>query len=295
MKKIIREIKEGGFIQVTVCDERWYIKQTGEGNVFKPSVTWQAGSYPKGIGFYRWLAEKGWDEAEAIKQDAGDKGSKVHSAIVDLIDGKEVVGFESEGKPASLYKNPTTEKEESLTLEEYECVMSFSDWWNQVKPKTITREIIVDQENHRDDCEMKKLGSPYCSCLYMGTVDWVGIIDNEIWLLDWKTSQSIWPSFELQVSSYRHAIKGVIIVEKQGAKKIKVGKPVQHMGILQVGYKRNKAGWKFTEVADKFDLFGAAQKIWFNEHGGEKPSVKDYPESLCLVEKTVEKSEKQTT
>lgn len=285
MKKIIREIKEGGVIQLTTVDERWYIKTIGEGNVFKPSVTWQANSYPKGIGFYRWLAEKGWDEAEAIKQDAGDKGSKVHFAVQDLIDGKEV-------KIDSKYMNPSSGVEEELALDEYECVMSFADWWKQTNPKTITREVIVDQENHREDCEQKKLDAPYCSCLYMGTVDWVGIINNEIWILDWKTSQSIWPSFELQLSAYRHAYPPVSVVEKHGAKKIKVGKPIQKTGILQLGYKRNRAGWKFTEVADKFDLFGAAQKIWFNEHGGEKPSVKDYPESLCLVEKI--KSEKQS-
>ena len=32
-----------------------------------------AGHYPKGIAFYKWLAEKGWDESQALKSAAGDK------------------------------------------------------------------------------------------------------------------------------------------------------------------------------------------------------------------------------
>jgi hypothetical protein len=37
--------------------------------------------YPKGIEYFKWLAEHGWDEAEQIKREAGTKGDKVHQAI----------------------------------------------------------------------------------------------------------------------------------------------------------------------------------------------------------------------
>ena len=109
MKKIIKIVdKEKNIIQITVCDERWYVKDSVNPVTrlpeykFVPSVTWIAGHYPKGIGFYKWLANTGWNESEAIKNAAGDKGSKVHSAIVDLIDGKEV-------KMDSQYENKTTD------------------------------------------------------------------------------------------------------------------------------------------------------------------------------------------
>lgn len=88
MKKIIRITDEKrGIVQVTTSDERWYLKPSTdpvtELPVYKPvpSSTWIAEHWPKGIGFYRWLADKGWDEAEAIKAAAGDKGSAVHNAI----------------------------------------------------------------------------------------------------------------------------------------------------------------------------------------------------------------------
>jgi hypothetical protein len=74
MKKEIREVKDG-IVQITTVDERWYVKALKDEEgilkvVFVPSITWIAGHYPKGIAFYKWLAGKGWDEAEALKQSA---------------------------------------------------------------------------------------------------------------------------------------------------------------------------------------------------------------------------------
>jgi hypothetical protein len=77
MKKFIKTVDEKrGIIQVTIATERWYIRER-ENPVTKlpefnyvPSVTWIAGHYPKGIQFYKWLAEQGWDESQAIKSAA---------------------------------------------------------------------------------------------------------------------------------------------------------------------------------------------------------------------------------
>src|SRR5258706_2252693 len=96
MKKVIREVDEKrGIVQITVADERWYMKpvpnpETGIPEYTAvPSVTWIAGHWPKGVGFYKWLADKGWDEAEAVKHAAGDKGSRVHMAIEMILKGEE--------------------------------------------------------------------------------------------------------------------------------------------------------------------------------------------------------------
>lgn len=241
MKKIIKEFKEEGIVRVTVADERWYLDGTQE----VPSVTWVAGCYPKGIAFYKWLADKGWDEAESIKQAAGDKGSKVHQAIEDALLGKEVM-------MDAKYPNNDGEEEE-LTLEEYTCLVSFKDWFNEVQPKTIKTEFVVF--NKTDN--------------YAGTVDYLCKIGDETWLIDFKTSQSVWTEYELQVSAYRKALE------------IK-GQKIDKVGILQVGYRLNKRGWKMNEIEDRYDLFLHAKAIWQNEHGDEKPKVKDYPTSIKL-------------
>ena len=54
MKIQIRKVnEEKGVVQITTTDERWYEKD----GVFVPSVTWIAGHYPKGVQFYKWLAD----------------------------------------------------------------------------------------------------------------------------------------------------------------------------------------------------------------------------------------------
>jgi len=250
--------KTRGIVQITTTDERWYVKEiknevTGLPEFrYVPSVTWIAGCYPKGIAFYKWLANQGWDEGQALKNAAGDKGSKVHLAIEDMIHGVQV-------KMDDRYLNKSTEQQEELTLEEYDCLMGFSDWVKERKPKFLQSEFVIFDE---------KVG-------YAGTVDCLCEIDGKKFLIDFKTSQYIWPEYELQISAYR---KTVAIAGLQAM-------------TLQVGYKRNKHAWKETIIEDKFDLFLSARKIWENEHGKEVPSQKDYPlalelpKELCLIEK----------
>lgn len=267
MKKEIRTVTDG-VVQVTTADERWYgregmNKETGLPEIqWVPSVSWIAGHYPKGTPFYRWLAEKGWDEAEAIKSAAGDKGSRVHHAIVDLLDGGTV---SMDAKYAA-----GDEPAQELSLEEYNCLMAFGDFWTTCEPVTIAREQTVFNEAHN----------------YAGTLDWVGMLrkppkglSEGPWLLDWKTGQHVWPEHELQVSAYDHAYLPAGSPILPGA----VTRPRYSLGILQVGYRRNKAGWKLTPVEDKFDLFLAAQKIWAYECEGVAPLRRDYPLSVTLA------------
>lgn len=241
MKKYIKQIDNG--VQITIADERWYL--FGEKEYF-PSVTWIASYYPKGVAFHKWLASKGWDEAEAIKSAAGDKGSKVHRAIEDLLDGKEV-------KMDSLYANPTTEKAEELTLEEYECLMSFTAWWQAHKPTLLAKELVLTNREYG----------------YAGTADLVCRIEDKVWLIDFKTSQNIWPEHRLQISAYAHALRDA-------------HQQIDTLGILQLGYRRNKHAYKFTEIEDCFDLFLAARKIWEAETAGQEPLKREYPLALCL-------------
>lgn len=253
MKKIIKEVDEKrGIVQITISDERWYMRPSKDANGLPiiqsvPSVTFITGSYPKGVAFYKWLADKGWDESEAIKQAAGNKGSKVHLAIADILQGKEV-------RIESKYPNKEG-LEEELSLEECDCILSFVNWYKEVKPKVLAWETVIFSDQHN----------------YAGTVDFLCEIEGETWIIDFKTGQYIWPEYELQLSAYRRAIEnGENVFHGTDVTKLKTA-------VLQVGYRRNKNGYKFTEIENKFDLFQAAQVIWKNEHGGEQPSKKDYP------------------
>jgi len=254
MKKEIKEIKDG-VMRITTSDERWYSKATtnpvtGLPDIsYIPSVTWIAGFYPKGIQFYKWLADKGWDESQAIKSAAGDKGSKVHYAIEDMITNKKEVKIDDK------YINPSTGVAEELTPEEYFCLMSFRNWFNETKPKVLANEITGFND---------KLG-------YAGTCDLICEINGQKWLIDFKTGQNVWPEWEIQISAYRHFDLALANDCK--------------LAILQIGYLKNKVkniGFKFTEVEDQFSLFLAARQMWAKECEGIVPKQRDFPLSLKL-------------
>lgn len=266
MKKEFRVVTDGT-VQITISDERWYSRQgtnavTGLPEIqFVPSVTWIAGYYPKGIGFYKWLADKGWDESQAIKVAAGDKGSRVHRAIVDLLNGQTI--------PMEAKYAGSDEGEQELSLEEYDCLRSFVDWWTACQPETLAHELTVFNEEFN----------------YAGTLDWVGMLrkppkglSTGPWLLDWKTSKDVWPEHEIQVSGYAHSDW----VRSNVAAPVLPMLHQIHLGILQVGYRRNKAGWKLTEVEDQFPLFLAARQIWEKECAGVSVSRRDYPLAISL-------------
>lgn len=268
MKKIIKEVDDKkGIVQVTIADERWYLRPSKDAAGMPivqsvPSVTWIASKYPKGIEFYKWLADKGWDEAEAIKQAAGDKGTKVHKAIESIFEGKEV-------RIDSKYVNPSKGGEEELTLEECDAIVSFVKWRTDTEKdhniETILWEKVVFSQKYD----------------YAGTVDYIVKLTHRetgevtYWIIDFKTSQYIWKSHELQVSSYKQTIENGENEVLHHGKQIDVTNI--KMAILQLGYRRNKNGYKFTQIDDRFDLFLIARKIWQEEHGDEKPTKKDYP------------------
>lgn len=250
--EIVEVDRARGIKRITTADERFYARQVSiDGTAenkrwdFVPSVTWICDSYPKGVGFFKWLATKGWSEAEAIKAIAGDKGSKVHHAISRLVSGGTVLMGDSFADGDGDMS--------PLTPAEYECLMSFVEWWNEVKPELIAADVTVWNEKYR----------------YAGTLDLKVRIGKTVWIIDIKTSPQVWPSFEIQVSAYKHA-------DPSANKNTR-------LAILQVGYKYNKKKkWKFTPVADQFGLFLAARRIWQKETSGVSPLQREYPLELSL-------------
>lgn len=292
MKKIIKEVDEKrGIVQVTVADERWYLKPAKDEAsglpiyLPLPSITWIAGYWPKGIGFYKWLAEKGWDEAEAAKQAAGDKGSVVHLAIEMILAGQEFrIDTKVEDKSNSTELAPA---QRELTYEELLCVKSFLDWKAEIEKdyviETLASEKVVISDQHQ------------CA----GTVDWVvrftprkgganplKLTKPTIFVIDFKTSQSIWREYELQISAYAELLRNgenPIRVEDTDWDWLETDDVVDvsevRTAILQLGYQRNKNKYKFTEVENQFPLFKIARQIWQREVGDSKAGfeVAEFP------------------
>jgi len=260
MKKQIKEIitKNGEKVyQITTLNSRWYAKsvpneKTGLPDYqFKPSSTWIASYVPVSIGLLKWYAEHGYDQAELLKNEAGERGSKTHKATEDIDAGKKV-------KIDDKYINPTTGKEEELSFQEYHNIMTYINWEKEVKPKLIASEFNVYAD------------------FYAGTVDRLFLIGDDVWLVDLKTSQSIFLSAILQISSYKHALQ----FDKEIMAKIKkLGKTVDDVKIatLQIGFRRNKKGYFFKEHPDKFEVFKHSYGLWKDENEGKSPKQRDYP------------------
>jgi hypothetical protein len=254
MKREIIEVdQERGIRRVTFRDERYYERKILVGTPqecwdFVPSVTWISDHYPKGREFYRWLAEKGWSEAEEIKASQGDKGSKVHQAISVLLNGGTVT-------MKDCFENPRTLALEEITVEEYAALMSFCDWFQEFKPEVIANEYTVWNERYH----------------YAGTVDLRCKMLGATWLIDFTISSQIWPSKRIQLGAYKHADT----LLPRGAK----------LGVLQLNYKYNKKQkFKFTPIPDQFPLFLAVRNIWADACADLKPLQREYPLSLSLAE-----------
>lgn len=244
---MFKEIKEVDpdrrIIRVTTTDERWYVRPKANATTglpsyeYVPSSTWISSFYPKGTEFYKWLASKGWNEAEALKESAGDRGTRIHHAIEDLLRGVPI-------QHNAVYDGV------ELSVDEYWAVMTFKSWWKTLPPDTelLGMEYVVWNKEHG----------------YAGTVDLKLKIGGLVWIIDIKSSKSVWPEHILQVSSYRHA------------------DACDKTGIIQVGYQRNRSGFKFTEIEDKFNLFLAAKTVWENECGKLVLPQREYPLEIKL-------------
>ena len=265
---MIKEIrvanKEKRIVQITTLDERWYAREVKDKETglpkfeFVPSASWIASYCPKGIGLMKWYANLGWDEAQLVMELAGVRGSKIHQATEKIDKG---IGIKLNDK----FTNPQTGEDEALTTEEYGGVVTFRDWLDVVKPELIISELTAFGDG------------------YAGTLDRIYRIKDEvkektmkinkgIWVVDLKTSQGIYDSHRAQLSSYSRMdidYKSMGITDQEWADR--------KIAILQLGYKRNGQGYKFTEIPDKFNLFLSAKEFWAEANPDAKPKQKDYP------------------
>jgi hypothetical protein len=198
-------------------------------------------------GLLEW-AKKNGVEADQIMIDAAARGSKIHHAIQKVIAGETL-------EMDTLVFNGQSGKEEELNIDEWGVVKTFIDWNNEVKPIYLLSERTVISKKYR----------------YGGTLDAVCKIGDKTYLIDFKTSKSVYTSHIVQISSYKQAL----IEDMPKAEKVE-------LAILQIGYLRNKKGWKFTEIEDKFARFLRDYETWKEENPNTKPRQIDLPIKLFI-------------
>ncbi len=261
--KVIDEAKQ--ILRVTTMLERWYFKpgediKTGLPTFkYYPSSTWIAQCYPKGLPYWRWLADKGWDQSQAIMIEAGNRGTKVHKLTEDIEKGEEI-------DIRTAKYSDSEGKEDFLTPDEIEAGQSFIRFFDLVKPQVLATEMTIFGKNWAGTLDSIWRVPQNVKVGYNCT------IQKGIWIIDKKTSKDIWPSHKIQLASYSHAdidYKALGITDKEWAER--------KLGILQLGNKRTKEGYKFTPIEDKFELFKHAYAIWEEENPEAKPKQRDLP------------------
>lgn len=153
-------------------DERWCSIQGRK--LWKPSVTTFIGSVlNKGIGYDMWLGNSiSYKEACKERDIAAQRGTLVHNLCEELI-----------------IKGSLDVSEEIISDygdEVLKRLMSFQDWFINIKPKIITTEY--------------KLYHP--DVPYSGTPDIICEIDGKVCLVDIKTGAP-YPSHQLQLTCYK--------------------------------------------------------------------------------------------
>lgn len=256
-----------------VVDRRgdWTVYFQDEKKIYLPSVNFIIrGGFPKGAAFENYLLSVSKEEAKRTLERTGDRGSRIHQAIRELIDGQTV----ALDKP---YLNEVNGRYEPLTDEEWDCLRAFVGWCAEFKPQVIKHETSIWSEKYG----------------FAGTMDFHGTIELKgkrvRILLDWKTGSAIYDDHKLQTAAYAHALKTL----------------PAHTGILRLGT-RHKSGyelklWDKTETKYHFSKFLASQSNFEMTHKDFTPENAEIPGQLAvkipkidLIIKRPKKAQKET-
>jgi len=228
--------------QITMPDSRYY-RRNGQ---YYPSVTYVLGVYPKGKYFEDWLKKVGYSSEYIVKK-AGEEGTQVHEMIEAFLNGEELNFLGPHGRP--LY-HPDV----------WQMFLRFVEWWEEYNPTLIETEV------HLFSDELK----------VAGTCDMVCEIDGELWIVDFKTSNNMQTTYELQASVY-----GKMYEECYGKK-------ADRFGLLWLKSSKRKAatgkmqgkGWEMVESSrsqeDNLDIFKTVKKLFDLENPTHKPIFTEF-------------------
>ena len=244
--------------RIHVLDQRFY---TNDMEHYFPGSTTILEAYPKGAWYAKWLKEQG-ENADKIRDDAGEIGSIVHEATEGIDKGLSIFWSDNSGKPF-------------FTLEQWQMILNYVDFKKKVNPTIIANEQVF--------CS-SELG-------YGGTLDRVMEFDGIRWLIDIKTSNQISDTYILQLASYAMLWNeknpetpiediGVLWLKSQ----IKTDKIAPEKCIWQGRPHNNPKGWQvvtFDETyQEAFKDFEHVKAIWKRANPNYKPLNLIYPDVI---------------
>lgn len=254
MRKEKKQVKDN-IVQYTTEDSRFYIITDKKGKeTVLPSVTFILKSLPLGDQLLRWYCDMGYDHAKEYMEERATMGSAVHSACEMLMLAKLT------HDPITLRHDYVYEGRE-ISSREWKAILAFATWWKELEAKTTELKVLAVEQTYFD-VKLK------CA----GTVDLVLMIDGVVTVVDLKTSTSIYPSHEVQISTYA----------KMVADNLKIPLKEVKRKILLLGYSKNKKGYFEKEVNNQLDIFKAVKIIHDHYHGEEMRATIELPSEVSL-------------
>jgi hypothetical protein len=228
--------------QITMPDSRYY-RRNGE---YYPSVTYVLSYYPKGKFFEDWLKKVGYS-ADYIVKKSGEEGTQVHEMIEAYLNGEELNFLNIHGRP-------------QYHPDVWQMFLRFVEWWETYKPTLIETEVHLFSD-------VLKVA---------GTCDMVCEINGELWIVDFKTSNHLQPTYDLQTAVYGKCYEECY------------GKVPQRFGILWLKSNKRKhavgkmqgKGWEMYESSrsyeENLDIFLTVKKLFDLENPQHKPIFTEF-------------------
>ena len=229
--------------QITLPDSRYY-QRNGQ---YYPSITYVLSYYPKGKHFEDWLKQVGYASEHIVKK-AGDEGTQVHNLCEDYLNGKECTFLDSYNKPKC---NPDV----------WKMFLHFVEFWETYKPKLIETEVHLFSDEEK----------------VAGTCDLIVEIDDELWVLDIKTSNHLQTTYDLQTAIYGKCYEECYDKKPQrfGILWLKSSK----RGIDKSGKKMQGKGWEVYESSrtqqENLDIFKCVKTLFDLENPNPKPNIEE--------------------
>ena len=234
------------FKQITTNDSRFY----EDGNRTYPSVTYVLSYYPKGRNFEDWLKKVGY-VSDFIAKKAADEGTLVHNLAERYLRGDKIDLMDEDQNP-------------KYDLKIWKMFLRFVDFWETSKAELIETEVFL-----------------YSDALNIaGTCDLVCKINDEICVIDIKTSNHLQITYELQSAIYARCFEECYDqkVDKVGILWLKSPKRSYKEGVLQ------GKGWEVFEskrsMDENIEIYKHVRAIFDLENPTLKPISEKWPTSV---------------
>ncbi len=243
-----RLVMDNELKQINFLDSRVYKRKE---DLYYPSVTTILQYMPKNKFFEQWIKDVG-QNADIIMRRAGKEGTAVHNAIEQLLKGEELEWIDEYGN--ARYNELV-----------WGMIIKFKEFWDMMKPELISVEEFVFSDEYQ----------------YAGTSDLVCRIGKETWLIDFKTSNTLQRTYDLQLASYTKAWEemGKGKIDRTGILWLKASTRTKNKKKMQ------GKGWQLKQIDhidENFGIFQTIYKLYKLDNPKIQPIYKEYPTVLKL-------------